>query len=103
MAAEADNPKTGMIAWVTAISLVLIFVVVVVLQGLFQMWELRHDARAGTGNLETPLTTYKKEQELKLGDLNAAKQTTLEGAKAGKVLALPAATAPAKIAPAPGK
>ncbi|HQR41873.1 MAG TPA: hypothetical protein PLX97_04295, partial [Gemmatales bacterium] len=80
MAAEADNPKTGIIAWVTTLSLILIFVVFVVLQGLFQIWEVRHDKRTGTGNLDSPLVAYKKEQELKLVSLEAAKKTTLEPA-----------------------
>ena len=100
MAAEADNPKTGIIAWVTTISLILIFVAFVSLQGLFQIWELRHDHRKGTGHIDSPLTAYKKEQELKLGSLDTAKKTTLEDAKAGKVLAAPpppvAKTPPAK-------
>lgn len=96
MAAEADNPKTGIIAWVTTLSLILIFVVFVVLQGLFQIWELRHDKRKGTGNLESPVAAYKREQDLKLGSLDAAKKTTLDDAKAGKVLAAP----PPPVAPA---
>jgi len=97
MAAEADNPKTGTIAWVTALSLILIFVVFVVLQGLFQIWEQRHANRVGTGNLESPIAAYKKEQDLKLGSLDAAKKATLDDAKAGKVLAAPPPpAAPAK-------
>lgn len=105
MAAEADNPKTGMIAWVTAIALILIFVCFVVLQGLFQMWDLRHEKRSGLGNLETPLAAYKREQELKVGDISSAKKTTLEDARAGKVLAAPPPpAAPAKtVPPAPAK
>jgi hypothetical protein len=100
MAAEADNPKTGTIAWITAISLILIFVSFVVLQGLFEIWEVRHDQRTGTGNLESPIQAYNKEQALKMGSIDAAKKTTLEDAKAGKVLAAP----PPPAAPVvPGK
>lgn len=89
MAAEPDSPKTGMIAWVTAISLVMIFVTFVALQGLFNMWEIRHDKRTGLGNIETPLTQYQKEQDSKLTGLDAAVDATLADAKAGKVLAAP--------------
>src|SRR5262245_5270083 len=89
MAAERDYPNTGMIAWVTAVSLILIFVSFVSLQGLFSLWEVRHDKRTGVGNIETPLSSYKKEQVAKLGGIDAAKKTTLEDAKAGKVLAAP--------------
>lgn len=99
MAAEPDMPKTGMIAWVTAVSLVMIFVAFVSLQGLFSLWEVRHDKRTGTGNLETPLTSYKKEQEAKLNGISSAMDTTLIDAKAGKVLAAP----PPPAAPVPGK
>jgi hypothetical protein len=104
MAAEADNPQTGTIAWVTAIALILIFVVFVVLQGLFDIWEVRHDKRVGTGNLESPIAAYKKEQDLKLGSLDAAKKATLEDARAGKVLAAPPPpAAPATPAKTPAK
>jgi len=97
MASEADNPKTGIIAWVTAISLILIFVAFVSLQGLFSLWELRHDKRSGLGNVETPISSYKKEQSDKLISLEEAKKATLADAIAGKVLAAPAPpAAPAK-------
>ena len=97
MASEADNPKTGIIAWVTTISLILIFVAFVSLQGLFNLWELRHDKRSGTGNIETPLSSYKAEQVAKLTTIEDAKKATLEDAKAGKVLAAPPPpAAPAK-------
>ena len=89
MASEPDSPKTGIIAWVTAISLILIFVAFVSLQGLFSLWKLRHDKRTGTGNVETPLSSYKKEQVARLNTLENAKKATLEDAKAGKVLAAP--------------
>ena len=105
MASEADNPKTGIIAWVTAISLILIFVAFVSLQGLFNLWELRHDKRSGTGNLDTPLSSYKMEQVARLAAIEDAKKATLEDAKAGKVLAAPPPpAAPAKTdTPAPTK
>lgn len=97
MAAEPDSPKTGIIAWVTAISLVLIFVAFVALQGLFNLWEIRHDKRTGTGSVETQLELYKKEQVARLTSIDAAKKTTLDDAKAGKVLAAPPPpAAPAK-------
>jgi hypothetical protein len=106
MASEPDSPKAGLIAWVTALSLVLIFVAFVSLQGLFNMWELRHDKRKGIGNIETPLSEYKREQEVKLVSLKDATTKTLEDAKAGKVLAAPPppAAAPGKTTtPAPSK
>lgn len=94
-----------MIAWVTAISLVLVFVAFVSLQGLFSLWELRHDKRSGTGSIETPLTLYQKEQDSKLGSIDSAMEVTLADAKAGKNLAAPPPpAAPAKTeTPAPGK
>lgn len=105
MAAEADNPKTGLIAWVTAISLILILVVFIVLQGLFYMWEARHRNKTGEGALESPLSQYRKEQELKLNTIDDAKKQTLADAIAGKVLATPPPpAAPAKTdAPVPAK
>ncbi|MBL8821563.1 MAG: hypothetical protein JNJ77_03175 [Planctomycetia bacterium] len=105
MAAEADNPKTGLIAWVTAISLILILVVFIVLQGLYFMWEARHRNKTGEGALETPLMQYRKEQELKMNSIEQAMQQTLADAKAGKVLATPPPpAAPAKTEPpAPAK
>jgi hypothetical protein len=105
MAAELDSPKTGLIAWITALSLILLFVAFVSLQGLFNLWELRHDQRAGLGTLETPLTAYKKEQFAKLDKLDAAKGSTLKDAADGKVLAAPPPPAPpAKTeTPAPTK
>ena len=105
MAAEVDSPKTGLIAWITALSLILIFVAFVSLQGLFTLWELRHDKRTGTGNLETPLTSYKKEQVAKLDGLQAAITSTLKDATAGKILAAsPPPAAPVKTGdPAPTK
>jgi len=90
MAAEVDSPKTGLIAWITALSLILLFVAFVSLQGLFNLWELRHDQRSGLGTLETPLSSYKKEQIAKLDKLDAAKDSTLKDAAEGKVLAAPA-------------
>lgn len=101
MASEPDNPKTGMIAWVTAISLVLIFVAFVSLQGLFSLWELRHEKRTGMGRIETQLTEYRKEQWAKLENIDDAMKKTLSDAKAGKVLAAPPPpAAPAKTEPA---
>lgn len=97
MASEADLPKTGMIAWVTTLSLILIFVAFVSLQGLFNLWEVRHDNRTGVGTVETPLTSYKSEQVAKLATLEDAKKATLADAIAGKNLAAPAPpVAPAK-------
>ena len=97
MASEADSPKTGLIAWVTALSLIMIFVAFVSLQGLFNLWEVRHDKRTGTGNLETPLSSYKSEQVAKLTTIDDAKKATLTDAIAGKNLAAPAPpAAPAK-------
>jgi len=105
MAAEADNPKTGLIAWVTAISLILILVVLIVLQGLFYMWDARHRNKTGEGALESPLTQYRKEQELKMQNIAQAEKQTLADAIAGKVLATPPPpAAPAKTeTPAPAK
>lgn len=97
MASEADMPKTGMIAWVTTLSLILIFVAFVSLQGLFNLWEVRHDKRTGIGTVETPLTSYKSEQVAKLTTIDKAKEETLKDAIAGKNLAAPAPPAtPAK-------
>jgi flagellar basal body-associated protein FliL len=89
MAAEADNPKTGLIAWVTAISLILILVVFIVLQGLFFLWDARHRSKMSEGSLASPLTQYRQEQELKLNTIQDAKKQTLADAIAGKVLATP--------------
>ncbi|HMP17511.1 MAG TPA: hypothetical protein PKD72_10840, partial [Gemmatales bacterium] len=57
--------------------------------------EVRHEQRTGTGNLESPLAAYNREQVLKLNDLEAAMKQTLEDAKAGKVLAAPPPPTPA--------
>ena len=105
MAAEVDSPKTGLIAWITALSLILLFVAFVSLQGLFTLWELRHDRRTGTGTIETPLTSYKKEQVANLDGLSGAITSTLKDAAAGKVLAAPPPpAAPVKTdTPAPTK
>src|SRR5436190_23986146 len=89
MATETNTPKTGTIAFVTAMSLILLTLSVAVLEGLFSIWQARAEEKASTSDLPTELDVYKKQQASRLTDIDAFKKTVIADAKAGKNLAAP--------------
>jgi hypothetical protein len=104
MAAEPNSPKTGMITFVTVLSLILLLISVLVLEGLFGVWQTRAQNRAGEGNLPSQVDVYKKEQVDRLSDIEKFKSSVIQDARAGKTLAPPAPpAAPAPPAGTPGK
>jgi hypothetical protein len=90
MAAEPNRPKTGMILFVTALSLILLLVSVLVIEGLFYVWQTRAQEKAGEGNLPSQVDVYKKEQVARLTDIDQFKASVIQDARAGKNLAPPA-------------
>lgn len=104
MAAEPNRPKTGMIAFITALSVILIIISIAVLEGLFSIWQGRAQEKAAASDLPSQLEMYRKEQETRLTDIAAFKQKVIAEARTGKGMAAPAPpTAPAKAQPATDK
>src|SRR5215208_8269138 len=97
MAAEPNRPKTGMITFVTVLSLILLLISVLVIEGLFYVWQGRAQERVGEGNLPGQLDSYKKEQVARLTDIEKFKSSVIQDARAGKPIAPPVPpTAPSK-------
>ncbi len=108
MAAEPDLPKTGTIAYVTILSLILILVSFLALQPLYFIWEARYENKLGEGRMPSDLAVYRAEQNEKLKDLPQSQAGVLASAKEGKDLSIkvpvPAKTeTPTKTSGTPGK
>jgi len=89
MAAEPNRPKTGTIAFVTALSVILVLISVMVIEGLFYIWHGRAQEKAGSGDLTSQLAMYTREQQSRLTDIDSFKQKVLAEARTGKSLAAP--------------